>query len=197
MREKKGVSVRELADGHAKRLRDALGEDISPLVEAQVERASELLAMASRLRGKVVNEGGGVDLVELTRVETLADAAVAGLGIQEHAALQHHDFSVLDEDEIDQLEALLEKCVAAGPIPADGTVEAINGRLERDVSYWRTESESLGGQLRSEQGMVVIRESEIVRLKIQVEELRAELEALRNPPPPVPPVPPNVIPIRG
>jgi hypothetical protein len=193
----KEKTVRELADAHIRRLREAVGEDsLTPLLEAQVERAGELLGMAARLRAKAI-DGSAIELVELTRVETLAEAAVAALGIGSRIADKHHDFSVLDDDEIDQLEALLGKCVAAGPIPADGTVEAINGRLEKDVSYWKTESESLEGQLRSEQQLVVIRDGQIVRLRIEVDELRSALEALRNPkPPPVPPSPSNIVPLR-
>jgi hypothetical protein len=190
--------LRKKADEMTARFVAALGGEsaITEPQRYQARRAGELTALADRFRQKAL-DGVSVELADLSRIEGQASDAVNALGIAPAGlpgAMTYTDTSKLSDDELLALEAMLEKAGAEAPPDMDARMHAI---AEKHVGFLRTECESLEGRLRSEQQMVVIRDGQIVRLRIEVDELRAELEALRNPkPPPVPPSPSNIVPLR-
>ena len=74
-------TIRALSEAHAKRLKAAFGEMLLTDAKASAcERCADLLALAEHYRSKLIDAEAG-DIEKLLRLETLADAAVAALGL--------------------------------------------------------------------------------------------------------------------
>jgi hypothetical protein len=187
------ISVRDLADGHVKRLTEAFGDGITELQRTQVHRAAELLALATAMRGNAV-DGSGVDLAELVKVEAMADEAVGKLDIPAPLSKPVEPLTVkfiaprldhLSDTELDELERLCAK-LRDGPgddVP-DGNDDATAAELRSQVRELLALNQQLRDMLkRAGERASIAEQSEQMyrglaeRASNECAELRKQLEA--------------------